>query len=58
LETAATLASNFALLTHFFVGTEQGTLDAEKRLDYNVVDFGPQQANIDSHIFKVNLQRG
>ena len=52
------MASNFTLLTHFLVSTKQGTLDAEKRLDNNIVDFGPQQANIDAHIFKVALQRG
>jgi hypothetical protein len=56
LKAAATLASNFALLAHFFVGTEQGTLDAKKRLDNNVVNFCPQQANINAHIFKVALQ--
>jgi len=56
LEAAATLA--LALLINFFVSAEQGTLDAEKRLDDYVIYFSPQQVNIDTHIFKMILKRG
>jgi len=56
LEAAATLA--LALLIHFFVSAEQSTLDAEKRFDYDIIYFSPQQVNIDAHIFKMILKRG